>query len=91
MELLPIPGEWVINGGAVGLLGWVVLLIFRGGLVPRKTHEETKHDRDLWRAIALKAIGQTDALLPTAHITTKIAQAFTEATGAEKADDGGSQ
>ena len=76
MDLLPIPGEWIVNGGAVGLLGWVALMIFRGGLVPRRTHEELKEERDTWRLIALKAMGQTEALLPAAHITTKVAQSL---------------
>lgn len=84
MELLPIPGEWIIQGGAVSLLGWVAIMVFRGGLVPRKTVEEIKEDRDTWRLIALKSMGQTDQLLPAAHITTKVAQAL-----AENARDGG--
>jgi hypothetical protein len=86
MDLLPIPGEWIVNGGAVGLLGWVALMIFRGGLVPRRTHEELKEERDTWRLIALKAMGQTEALLPAAHITTKVAQSL-----AENTRDGGSE
>lgn len=86
MELLPIPGEWIIQGGAVGLLGLVVLMILRGALVPRKTHEEVQEERDTWRLIALKAMGQTDALLPAAHITTKVAQSL-----AENTRDGGSE
>jgi hypothetical protein len=80
MELLPIPGEWIINGGAVGLLGWVALMIFRGGLVPRRTFDELKEERDTWRLIALKAMGQTEALLPAAQISTKVAQTLAENT-----------
>ena len=37
---------------AAGLLGLVVLLIMRGDLVPRRTHEEMRGDRDAWRAAA---------------------------------------
>ena len=80
MELLPIPGEWVIQGGAVGLVGLIVLMILRGVLVPRKVLEEVKEDRDTWRLIALKSMGQTDQLLPAAHITTKVDQALAENT-----------
>lgn len=80
MELLPIPGEWIIQGGAVGLLALVVLMILRGALVPRKIHEEVMEERDTWRLIALKAMGQTEALLPAAQITTKVAQSLAETT-----------
>lgn len=80
MEFLPIPGEWIVQGGAVSLLGWVAIMIFRGGLIPRKTYESMVEDRDTWRLIALKAMGQTDALLPAAQITTKVAHALAENT-----------
>ena len=86
MELLPIPGEWLIQGGAGTLVAWGVWMIFTARLVPRKIHEETKEERDMWRLIALKAMGQTEALLPAAQITTKVAQ-----TLAENARDGGSE
>ena len=89
MDLLPIPGEWLIQGGAVAMLGWVVLMIFRGGLVPRRTHEELMRDRDTWRAVALKAMGQNEALLPAAQITTKVVNALSDAAAPK--DDGGAR
>lgn len=81
---LPIPSEWVVQGGAVGLLVLVALMIYRGALVPRRTYEELKLDRDYWRAVALKAIGQADALLPAAHITTEMAKKLSDAAATEQ-------
>jgi hypothetical protein len=76
---LPIPTEWVVQGGAVGLLAVVALMVFLGRLVPRRTYDDMVQDRDHWRAIALKAMGHTEALMPAARITTRV----TEALGAE--------
>ena len=75
---LPIPGEWITQGGAVGLVGLIVLLILSGRLVPRSVLRSAEADRDLWRDVALKAIGQTDALLPGAQIATEIARALSD-------------
>ena len=75
---LPIPGEWILQGGAVGLLGGVVVMILLGLLVPRRTVRSIEADRDLWRDVALKALGQNDALLPGAQIATEIARALSD-------------
>lgn len=90
MDLLPIPGEWLIQGGAVAMLGWVALMVFRGGLVPRRTYEELERDRDYWRAVALKAMGQNEALLPAAQIATKVVNALSDAAAPDR-DDGGAR
>lgn len=37
-------------GSGWALLTVVVILILRGQLVPRRTHEDAIHDRDEWRA-----------------------------------------
>jgi hypothetical protein len=47
-------GEWLdalpITGLSIGtLLTLVFLMVMRGDLVPRRTHEETRADRDTWR------------------------------------------
>lgn len=76
MDALPIPGELITQGGAVGLLGLVVLLILLGRLVPRSTYRALERDRDHWRDAALKAIGHTDQLLPAAQITTEMVTAL---------------
>lgn len=80
MDALPIPGEWITQGGAVGLLGIVVLLILAGRLVPRATYQALERDRDHWREAAMKAIGHTDQLLPAAQITTEMVTALAQAT-----------
>ena len=81
---IPLPGDWITQGGAVGMLGLVVLLILVGQLVPRRTVRGIEAERDLWRAVALKALGQADALLPSAQITTQVAQALSDAAAPEK-------
>ncbi len=71
-ELFGVPGEWVVQGGAVGLLLIVALMVFRGRLVPRSIYDELARDRDHWREAALRSIGHTDALLPAAQITAEM-------------------
>jgi hypothetical protein len=74
--MLPIPGDWIIQGGAVGLLAFVALLVFLGWLVPRSTYKQLERDRDYWRAAALKSIGHTNALLPAAQIAADVTRAL---------------
>jgi hypothetical protein len=75
-----IPVQWIVQGGAVGLLGFVALLVFLGQLIPRSSYKQLERDRDYWRAAALKAIGHTEQLLPAAKITTEVTKAFADAT-----------
>lgn len=79
LNALPIPGDWIVQGGAVGLLAFVALLVFMGWLVPRSTYRQLERDRDHWRAVALKSIGHTEALMPAAQITTEVTRALTGA------------
>ena len=64
MELFGIPGAVIVQGGAAGILTFVVLSILVGRLVPRKSLEDVRADRDArlareekrgdeWRAAAL--------------------------------------
>jgi len=80
--LPPIPGDWVIQGGAVGLLSFVALLVFLGWLIPRSTHSkqiaQLERDRDQWREVALKAMGHAEELLPAAHITSQVTRVLAE-------------
>jgi hypothetical protein len=76
VDALPIPGEWITQGGSVGLLGVVVLLILSGRIVPRSTYRSLERDRDHWREAAMKAIGHTEQLLPAAQITTEMVTAL---------------
>lgn len=80
-EALPIPGDWIVQGGAVGLLAFVALMVFLGQLVPSRTYKALERDRDYWRDAALKALGQTELLLPAAQITTEVTRALAGATG----------
>lgn len=77
---LPIPGDWLIRGGAVGLLTFVALMLFLGWLVPRKTVQQIERDRDWWRQVALKAMGHTELLLPAAQIASEVTQALSDVT-----------
>lgn len=77
-EALPIPGDLIIQGGAVGLLALVVLMILTGQLVPVRTYRALERERDLWQQVALKALGQTDALLPAARVTATSMQALAD-------------
>lgn len=80
MDALPIPAELITQGGAVGLLGLVVLLILSGRLIPRRVYQDLERDRDHWRNAAMKAIGHADQLLPAAQITTEMMTAMAAAT-----------
>jgi hypothetical protein len=64
LELFGIPGAAIVQGGAAGILTFVVLAILVGRLVPRKSLEDVRADRDArlareekrgdeWRAAAL--------------------------------------
>ena len=70
--LTGVTADWIVQGGAVGLLGLVALMIFLGRLVPRSVYQQLERDRDYWRTAALQAIGQTELLLPAAQITTAV-------------------
>lgn len=87
MDGLPIPGEWITQGGSVGLLGVVVLLILSGRLVPRRVYRDLETDRDHWRDAAMKAIGHTEQLLPAAQITTEMVTALAGQAAAKPPTD----
>ena len=80
-----VPAEWVVPGGAVGLLTLVALMIYRGQLVPRRTYDDLRQDRDYWREAAMKSQRHTEALMPAARITTRMAEALGEAAEVDPA------
>jgi hypothetical protein len=86
-SVLPLPGDWIIQGGAVGLLAFVALLVFLGWLVPRTTYRQLERDRDYWRTVALKAVGQANALMPGAQIAAEVTRALGD-TGTPAASPG---
>ncbi|MFJ1648030.1 hypothetical protein [Streptomyces sp. NPDC088258] len=47
VELLGID---IAQGGAVALLAIVVLMVLTGRLVPRRTYDDLKEERNTWRA-----------------------------------------
>ncbi|MET9222304.1 hypothetical protein ABZX65_26560 [Streptomyces sp. NPDC003300] len=48
-------GVSVAQGGAVGLLALVVLMVLTGRLVPRRTYDDLLRERDTWRETAQAA------------------------------------
>jgi hypothetical protein len=44
-----LAGIGVVQGGAAGLLALVVLLVLTGRLIPRRTYEDLREERDMWR------------------------------------------
>ena len=77
--MIPIP-DWAVQGGAVSLLGFVVLMVLFGMLVPRPFYRQVVKERDMWQKTALTAMGQSEALLPAAQIATQVTKALGEAT-----------
>lgn len=73
MELFGLPVELITQGGAVGLLALVIVAILLGRLVPRRSLEDVREDRDArlaasekrgdeWRAAALIQDERNDVL-----------------------------
>lgn len=85
---LPIPGDWIIQGGAVGLLALVVLLILTGRLIPRTMYKELAEDRDYWRQVALKAGEQVEDLRVYGKITTEVVKRLGDITQVDAALSG---
>ena len=56
-ELLGID---IAQGGAVALLTLVVLMVLTGRLVPRRTYDDMKEDRNDWRTAHNKIAGALD-------------------------------
>lgn len=71
-----IPQEWLIPGGAVGLLGLGVLMIFRGWWVPGSQVARIERERDEWKALALKAMDQNQQLLAQGRTVVDVLNAI---------------
>lgn len=85
-ETFPIPGEWIVQGGAVAVLGMVALMIFLGWLVPQRVYRALERDRDFWREVAMKSMGHTDALMPAAQIASQVTRALSDVTASDRSD-----
>lgn len=62
------------QGGAVAILVIAVLMVLTGRLIPRRTYEDLKEERDTWRAAHIESEkaraeerAQTDELLEMAR------------------------
>lgn len=82
----PIPGEWIVQGGAVAVLGMVALMVFMGWLVPMRTYRALERDRDYWREAALKSMGHTDVLMPAAQIASQVTRALSDVGTSDRSD-----
>lgn len=82
-DLLGLPTQWIVQGGAVGMLGLVAILVFTGRLIPRSIYRQLEQDRDYWREAALRSMGQATDLLPGARIAAEVTAAFHKATKSE--------
>ena len=87
VENLPVPGSWIVQGGAVGLLAVVALMIFLGLLVPARTYKALERDRNYWRDAAMKSGEQTKDLMSAARITAEFTRALAGATGVHPGRD----
>lgn len=65
---MQIGQELIVSGGATGLLGLVVWLILGGYLVPRRTYNDMKSDRDYFRDALNTAMQQNQQLLQTTRV-----------------------
>lgn len=105
MTLEGVPVEWLGIGSGwtlFALLAWLVVrAVVRGDLVPRSTHEDALHDRDMWRANSMVSEAgrakvednQRELLEPVART---MGQLFSEMqgrawSGRGRRDSGGSQ
>ena len=76
LAALPIPQEWLIPGGAVGLLGFTVLMVFRGWLVPASQVARIEQERDEWKSLALQAMDQNQQLLAQGRTVVDVLNAI---------------
>lgn len=75
--LTGIGPELLVPGGlGGGLLALTVFLILRGYLVPRRSVEDVKSDRDYWRTAAQEAIAQNRELMETARTMRDVLNAL---------------
>lgn len=83
-----------MQGGALAILGGVILAIIRGALVPRATLDRVVRGYEdqvkaaerreaEWRAVALTATRQSDALLVAARVAEATLSALPSADGSE--------
>jgi hypothetical protein len=74
-DVLP---DWAPTGGAVGLLGAVVVMILLGRLIPIRTHAAIVADKnaqiDTWKAAHAAEVERADKLAKTVGELTEVAR-----------------
>lgn len=78
-QLIPGLDLGIADLGATGLVVLVVLLILTGKLVPISVVRDVKAERDAYREIAMRAIGHTGALLPSAKLAVDLVESIQKA------------
>lgn len=76
-----IPWGTLLQGGAGGLLAFVIWLIVTGRLVPRSALLDAQKERDRWAEAMEKAMEQNAELLTGARVTRQVIQALPDAAG----------
>ncbi len=83
MDLFGLPIGFVLQGGAVALLGATFWLVMTGRLVPRSTIEDIKSDRDNWRLAHERVLetnrvqaDQLNELLELSRTTSEVIRAL---------------
>lgn len=72
---------WIPQTGAVGLLLAAVWAVFTGRLIPRATHNEVRHDRDVYRAAAEQALAASAEM--SSHVG-RLVSAVEQLTAAQR-------
>lgn len=84
MDLTVLP---IAPTGAIGILCVVILLILKGQLIPRSTHEDRVRDKDqqieYLRAINAELVAQNNALLEVGHTAEKVLVSLHEAAATQ--------
>lgn len=65
-----LPGDFVINAGAVSMLAGVVWMIFTGRLVTRREADGLKAELEYWRNAFMEEQKQTNELLEVGKVTS---------------------
>jgi hypothetical protein len=73
---LPPLGDLIGPGSAIGLLLAAVWMIMTDRLVPGRRVAKIEQDRDYWRTLALRLLGQHDQLLAAAEVSAQALSAL---------------
>lgn len=74
-----------------GVIMFAVTLVLTGRLVPKKSVDEIRADRDYWRKAAIERSKQMQVLLPSLDVQTKMIQAVVQSQEPGGAEDTGEE